>query len=38
MANTKKYVSLDKLTVYDGKIKKYLSDADAAALKSAKDY
>lgn len=38
MANTKKYVSLDKLSLYDEKIKKYLADADAAALKSAKDY
>ena len=38
MANTKKYVSLDKLSFYDQKIKKYLNDADAAALKSAKDY
>jgi predicted nucleic acid-binding Zn-ribbon protein len=38
MANTKKYVSLDKLGLYDEKIKKYLTDADAAALKSAKDY
>lgn len=38
MANTKKYVSLDKLSLYDEKIKKVISDADAAALKSAKDY
>ena len=38
MANTKKYVSLDKLSVYDEKIKKYLADADAVALQSAKDY
>ena len=35
---TKKYVSLDKLRLYDEKIKKYLSDADAATLQSAKDY
>lgn len=34
----KTYISLDKLRVYDEKIKKYLADADAAALKSAKDY
>ena len=38
MANTKKYVSLDKLTIYDEKIKKVVTDGDAAALKSAKDY
>ena len=38
MANTKKYVSLDKLSLYDEKIKKYLADADAVALKAAKDY
>lgn len=38
MANTKKYVSLDKLSMYDEKIKKFLADADAAALQSAKDY
>lgn len=38
MANTKKYISLDKLGVYDDKIKQYLADADAATLKSAKDY
>ena len=38
MANTKKYVSLDKLTMYDEKIKKVISDADAVALQSAKDY
>lgn len=35
---TKKYVSLEKLSLYDEKIKKYLADADAAALKEAKDY
>lgn len=38
MANTKKYVSLDKLSLYDEKIKKVITDADAAALQSAKDY
>jgi predicted nucleic acid-binding Zn-ribbon protein len=38
MANTKKYVSLDKLGLYDEKIKKVISDSDAAALQSAKDY
>ena len=38
MANTKKYVSLDKLSLYDEKIKKVIADADAAALASAKEY
>lgn len=38
MANTKKYVSLDKLSLYDEKIKKVIADSDAAALQSAKDY
>ena len=38
MANTKKYVSLDKLSLYDEKLKVFLGEADAAALKSAKDY
>ena len=38
MANTKKYVSLDKLGLYDAKIKGVISDGDVAALKSAKDY
>lgn len=38
MANTKKYVSFDKLSLYDEKIKKVISDGDAAALKSAKEY
>ena len=38
MANTKKYVSLDKLGLYDEKIKGVISAGDAAALKSAKDY
>lgn len=36
--NTKKYVSLDKLSLYDEKIKKYLNDADAVVLASAKQY
>ena len=38
MANTKKYVSLDKLGLYDEKIKKVITDGDAAALASAKSY
>lgn len=38
MANTKKYISLDKLSLYDEKIKKVISDGDAAALASAKSY
>lgn len=38
MANTKKYVSLDKLGLYDEKIKGVISAGDAAALQSAKDY
>jgi hypothetical protein len=38
MANTKKYVSLDKLGLYDEKIKKVIADADAAALASANAY
>ena len=38
MANTKKYVSLDKLGLYDEKIKGVISTSDAATLKSAKDY
>jgi hypothetical protein len=38
MANTKKYVSLDKLSLYDQKIKKVITDADAVALQAAKDY
>lgn len=36
--NTKKYVSLDKLGLYDEKIKKVITDGDAAALASAKSY
>lgn len=35
---TKKYVSLEKLGLYDEKIKKHISDADAAVLASAKEY
>ena len=38
MATTKKYVSLEKLGLYDEKIKKYLADADDVVLDSAKDY
>lgn len=38
MANTKKYISLDKLGLYDEKIKGVIAAGDAAALKSAKDY
>lgn len=39
MANTtKKYVSLEKLGLYDEKIKKVITDGDAAALASAKEY
>ena len=38
MPNTKKYVSLDKLELYDEKIKKYLADADGEVLKDAKAY
>lgn len=38
MATTKKYVSLEKLGLYDEKIKKVISDGDAAALASAKEY
>ena len=38
MTNTKKYVSLDKLGLYDEKIKKVISDGDAAALANAKQY
>ena len=36
--STKKYISLDKLGLYDEKIKGVISAGDAAALKSAKDY
>lgn len=38
MANTKKYVSLAKLTKYDELLKAKMAADDAAALKSAKDY
>ena len=36
--STKKYISLDKLSLYDEKIKGVISAGDAAALQSAKDY
>ncbi|MBO5828724.1 MAG: hypothetical protein J6R59_09765 [Paludibacteraceae bacterium] len=35
---TKKYVSLEKLGLYDEKIKKVITDGDAASLASAKSY
>lgn len=35
---TKKYVSLDKLSLYDEKIKKVITDGDAASLDAAKAY
>lgn len=39
MANTtKKYVSIEKLSLYDEKIKKVLADADAKVLADSKDY
>lgn len=39
MADTKKfYVSKEKLAFYDGKIKKFIGDADAAVLADAKSY
>jgi hypothetical protein len=38
MANTNKYISLSKLGLYDEKIKKVITDGDAATLKGAKDY
>lgn len=38
MATTKKYVSLEKLGLYDEKIKKVITDGDAASLASAKEY
>ena len=38
MATQKKYVSLEKLGLYDDKIKALISADDAATLKSAKDY
>lgn len=36
--STKKYVSLDKLSLYDEKIKKFLADADAAVLAESKSF
>ena len=36
--NIKKYVSLDKLTKYDGKIKNYIADRDAEVLAAAKSH
>ena len=38
MSTTKKYVSLDKLGVYDDKIKGYIGTADEAVLNAAKAY
>lgn len=38
MATTKKFVSLDKLRLYDEKIKKVIGDGDTAALNTAKAY
>lgn len=38
MATERKYLSLEKLGLYDEKIKKVITDGDAAALKAAKDY
>ena len=38
MANTKKYVSLDKLSLYDEKIKAKIAAADATTLQAAKDF
>lgn len=38
MANTKKYISLDKLEKYNDLIKGVISAGDEASLKSAKDY
>lgn len=38
MANTKKYISLDKLGVYDEKIKALIDSKDATALDTAKAY
>lgn len=37
MATTKKYISLDKFSLYDKKIKKVISDGDAATLASANE-
>lgn len=38
MSNAKKYVSLDKLSLYDEKIKGVITAGDAETLKDAKDY
>lgn len=38
MATNKKYISLENLGIYDEKIKKVITDGDAATLKDAKDY
>lgn len=38
MATERKYLSLEKLGLYDEKIKKVITDGDAATLKAAKDY
>lgn len=38
MATTKKYVSIEKLGLYDSKIKKVISDGDAATLASAQEF
>ena len=38
MANTNKYISLSKLSLYDEKIKKVISDGDDAKLQAAKNY
>lgn len=39
MADTKKYyVSKEKLAFYDGKIKKFIGDADAAVLAEAQSF
>ncbi len=38
MATERKFVSLSKLGLYDEKIKKVITDGDAAALQAAKDY
>ena len=38
MATERKYLSLEKLSLYDEKIKKVITDGDAASLASAKEY
>lgn len=38
MATERKYLSLEKLGLYDEKIKKFVGDADGVVLQSAKDY